>query len=209
MEARNVGGWRRPRGRQLSRPVHRANAPRRTDRGGPARRLTPGTSLEGAMTLEPVPRYERISPKAYEHPADRAATSALKAVPLMDRVLKRLTDLGHERRFRQVIMGSAVKLGPTQIPEVWQRYEQAVSSLDLSSVPDLYVTNTPLVNAMTVGAHTPIVVVNSALLGSYSASEVQTVLAHECGHVLSEHHYYTTALLLLNEFLRGSLPGSL
>jgi len=35
------------------------------------------------------------------------------------------------------------------------------------------------------------------------------VLAHETGHVLSEHYYYTTAFVLLAEFLRTSVPGPL
>ena len=161
------------------------------------------------MALELAHRYEQISPKAYEHPADRAATSALRSVPLMDKVVKRLTDLGHERRFRQVIMGNAIKLGPEQVPAVWGMYVQAVSILDLEFTPELYVTNAPVVNAMTVGAKTPLVVVNSSLLGSYTEAEIQVVLAHEASHVLSEHYYYTTALALLAEFMRGALPRSL
>jgi hypothetical protein len=35
------------------------------------------------------------------------------------------------------------------------------------------------------------------------------VLAHEVGHVLSEHVYYTTALILLQQFMEGALPKSL
>ncbi len=161
------------------------------------------------MALEVVERYEQISPKAYEHPADRAATSALASIPLMDKVLKHLSDLGHERRFRQVIIGNSVKLGPNQVPEVWNMHVQGVQILDLSFTPDLFVTNTPDVNAMTVGAKTPMIVVNSSLISSYQPNEIRTVLAHEAGHVLSEHNYYTTALLLLSEFMKGSLPRSL
>ena len=63
------------------------------------------------MAIELAHRYEQISAKAYEHPADRAATSALHSVPLLDKVIKRLTDLGHERRLRQIVMGNAVRLG--------------------------------------------------------------------------------------------------
>ncbi len=37
------------------------------------------------MAIEVVRGYEQISPKAYEHPADKAATSALHSVPLLDR----------------------------------------------------------------------------------------------------------------------------
>ncbi len=161
------------------------------------------------MTIETSYRYEQISPKAYEHPADRAATSALHSVPLLDKVIKRLIDLGHEKRLRQIVLGNAVKIGPDQVQEVWRRYVQAVTILDLPYVPDLYVYNRAEVNAMTLGANRPIVVVNSSLVSGYTIEEVQTVLAHEAGHVLSEHYYYTTALVLLGQFLNGALPKSL
>ncbi|MGH9091925.1 MAG: M48 family metallopeptidase [Acidimicrobiales bacterium] len=154
-------------------------------------------------------RYAQISPKAYEHPADRAATSALHAVPLLDTVIKRLTDVGHERRLRQMVMGNAVRLGERQVPEVWRSYVQCASALDLDTVPDLYVANDPETNAMTIGARTPIVVVKSSLVASYDAEETRTVLAHEAGHVLSEHNVYTTALVLLQQFLEGALPKTL
>jgi Zn-dependent protease with chaperone function len=161
------------------------------------------------MAIEVAERYAQISPKAYEHPADRAATSALHAVPLLDTVIKRLTDVGHERRLRQMVMGNAVRLGERQVPEVWRSYVQCTTTLDLEAVPDLYVTNDPDVNAMTIGARTPIVVVKSSLVASYDAEETRTVLAHETGHVLSEHNVYTTALVLLQQFLEGALPKSL
>jgi hypothetical protein len=161
------------------------------------------------MASTDIHRYEQISAKAYEHPADRAATSALHSVPLLDTVIKRLTDLGHERRLRQTVMGNAIRLGPEQAPDVWGTYVACTSILDLESVPDLYVINNPTVNAMAIGAKTPIVIVNSSLVASYTQREVQTVLGHEVGHVLSEHNYYTTALVLLKQFMDGALPKSL
>jgi Zn-dependent protease with chaperone function len=157
----------------------------------------------------PAIRYEGISPKAYEHPADRAATSALRSIPLMDTVIKRLTDLGHERRLRQILIGNAVRVADNQIPELWQDHQRCAAALDIEAVPELYVTQTPMVNAMTVGAKRPLVIVYSGLVSSYEHDEVEAVVAHELGHVLSEHYYYTTALVLLSRFLQGSLPRSL
>ncbi len=81
--------------------------------------------------------------------------------------------------------------------------------LDLERTPDLYVTQTPLVNAMTVGAQNPVVIVYSSLVGSYEPLEVRAVLAHELGHVLSEHYTYTTALLIISQVVQGALPRSL
>jgi Zn-dependent protease with chaperone function len=161
------------------------------------------------VTIEVARTYERISPKAYEHPADKAATSALHSVPLLDTVVKRLTDLGHERRLRQIVMGNAIRLGPKQVPDVWSAYVRCTTILDLESVPDLYLINNPDINAMTIGAKTPIVIVNSSMLRSFDPAEVETVLGHEAAHVLSEHYYYTTALVLLDQFMQGALPRSL
>ena len=161
------------------------------------------------MAIEVARRYTGISAKAYEHPADRAATSALHAVPLLDKVIKRLTDLGHERRLRQIVMGNAVRIGDSQMPALWSDYMQCVSILDLPTTPDLYVTNDPVVNAMTIGAKTPLVILRSGLVADYERPETQSVLGHELGHVLSEHYYYTTALVLLKQFMDGALPRSL
>ena len=161
------------------------------------------------MAIAVARRYEQISSKAYEHPADRAATSALHSVPLLDTVIKRLTDLGHERRVRQIVLGNSVLLGPEQVPVVWNDYVRCTDIFDLGTVPQLFVTNEPSVNAMTIGAATPIVVLNSSLVASYRPNEVQTVLGHEVSHVLSEHYYYTTALILLQQFMQGALPRSL
>lgn len=149
------------------------------------------------MSLQETLRYEQISSKSWEHPADRAATAALRSIPLMDKVLKRLVDITSERRIRQVLVGNAVQVSDKQVPLLWSRYVQLASVLDINAVPELYVTQTPLVNAMTIGAKRPMVIVYSSLVKDYTPSEVDAVLGHELGHVLSEHNYYQTALWIL------------
>jgi Zn-dependent protease with chaperone function len=149
------------------------------------------------MSLQETVRYEGMSPKSYEHPADRAATAALRSIPLMDKVLKRLADLGHERRLRQVLIGNAVQISERQVPALWARHTWAASVLDIAQSPELFVTQTPVANALTVGAKRPMVIVCSGLVKDYGSTEVDVVLAHELGHVLSEHYYYQTALQFL------------
>jgi Zn-dependent protease with chaperone function len=161
------------------------------------------------MPVDPNVRYPGISSKAYEHPADRAATSAIHSIPLLDTVIKRLTGIAHERRLRQILVGNAVEVGENQIPALWSNYLSCARVLDIDPAPELYVTQTPMANAMTVGAKKPLVIVYSGLIGSYDEDEVSTVLAHELSHVLSEHYYYTTALVLLSRFLQGSMPSPL
>jgi Zn-dependent protease with chaperone function len=150
-------------------------------------------------------RLTGISSKAYEHPADRAATAALKAVPHLDTVVRRLIELGYERAIRRGVLGSAVRLGDDQLPQVWTAHVRAYATLDLEPTPELYLTQFPIANAMTIGAGSPIVVVNSELVRLLDPEMQRAVFAHEAGHVLSDHVLYRTALVIL---LRVSaLPG--
>jgi Zn-dependent protease with chaperone function len=148
-------------------------------------------------TRTPPAKLAQISPKAYEHAADRAATAALKAIPMLDVVTRRLIEYGYERALRQSYLGGSVKLGPRQMPEVYERYREVLEVLDMPDVYDLYVTNWPLANAMAMGAGKPVIVLDSAMLNLLDDDELQTVLAHEVGHILSDHVLYRTALAIL------------
>ena len=85
-------------------------------------------------------RLTGISSKAYEHPADRAATAALATIPYLDRSIRRLIDLGYERAHRRSSSARAVRLGEDQLPEVWRTHNRAYATLDLDRgsrpVPD-------------------------------------------------------------------------
>ena len=142
-------------------------------------------------------RLVDISPKAYEHPADRAATAALKRIPKLDLVVRKLIEFQYERALRQSFLASSIKLGPNQLPDVWERYERVLATLDMADVYDVYVTQWPLANASTIGSKKPIVVLASSAVSLLDEEELQTVLAHEAGHILSDHVLYTTALVLL------------
>jgi Zn-dependent protease with chaperone function len=148
-----------------------------------------------------------ISPKAYEHPADRAATAALGSVPMLDVVVRKLIEMQYERALRQSYLASSIKLGPEQMPEVWQSWERVLARLDMPETYDLYVTEYPLANAVAIGSGKPMVVLNSRLLEMMDEDELATVLAHEAGHILSDHVMYQTALLILLQLAgRSRLP---
>ena len=97
--------------------------------------------------------------------------------------------------------GNAVQISDKQVPQLGLRYCRAASVLDIAEVPDLFITQNPGANGMTIGAKRPIVVVYSGLVSDFSSSEVDVVLADELGHVLSEHYYYQTALVLLSNLI--------
>jgi len=160
------------------------------------------------MTSPATRRLTGISPKAYEHPADRAATAALKSIPGLDGVVRKLIEFRYERAFRQALMAASVRLGPQQLPEVWNRYENVLSTLDMPGLYDLYLTQAPIANAAAIGSQHPMIVVNSQSLTLFDEAELETVLAHEAGHILSEHVLYETALLILLQLVPlGRVPS--
>src|SRR3954462_13465633 len=160
------------------------------------------------MAADELPEDQRLidlSPKAYEHPADRAATAALKSIPMLDTVVRKLIEFGYERAFRQMLLANSVRLGDDQLPEVWAAHRAALARLDIHEVPHLYMAQMPFINAMAVGAGKPMIVVNSATVNTLEGLELRTVLGHEAGHVLSEHVMYSTALYILLSIGGGPL----
>jgi Zn-dependent protease with chaperone function len=151
-------------------------------------------------------RLKDISPKAYEHPADRAATAALKSIPKMDLVVRKLIEFGYERALRQVFLAGSVKLGSEQLPDTWAAHRAACARLDLPAVPDLYLTQFPVTNAAAIGAERPMVMVNSRTVEVLDEEELRTVLGHEAGHILSDHVLYRTALMILLSIGTAGLP---
>jgi Zn-dependent protease with chaperone function len=149
---------------------------------------------------DPLPEDQRlkdISPKAYEHPADRAATAALQSIPMLDVVVRKLIEFGYERALRQILLSGSIKLGPDQVPEVWAMHRAACARLDIQDIPDVYLTQFPITNAAAIGAGRPIVLVNSRTVELLDEEELRTVLGHEAGHILSDHVLYRTALMIL------------
>ncbi len=142
-------------------------------------------------------RLTDISPRAFQHPADRAATAALGSIPYLDTVVRKLIELGYERALRQSYLGSSVRLSEEQLGDVWREHAIAYATLDMTDVPDLYLTQYPAPNALAIGARKPIVVVQSELVRLLDAPQRRAVFAHEAAHILSDHQLYRTALAIL------------
>src|SRR6202022_2733067 len=146
---------------------------------------------------ENIEPYPNISSKAYEHPADRAATAALKAVPMLDTVVRKLVEFRYERALRQFYLGNSVKAGERQLPDLWAAQVGVCRVFDMPRTYDLYVSLAMDANARTIGSQNPMVMIDSSLLERLDPGEQRVVLAHEVGHILSDHVLYITALDIL------------
>jgi len=142
-------------------------------------------------------KLTQIASTAWEHPADRAALNALRAIPGFDQVVRKVASFFGEKGIRQLFLANAVRVGPTQRPKLWAMYQEVLETLDWPEVPELYVTQTPLVNAAAVGFDKPFIVVNSGLIELLEPEEQRDILGHELGHIMSGHTTYTTIAIII------------
>lgn len=142
-------------------------------------------------------RYESISPIAYRHPADVATTAALQRIPQLDRVVRRFMTVRYEWITRAELMSTGVRLGPSQLPDVWRQHSDIYEILDIEEVPELYLTLAPIPNATASGSFKPIVNINSELFDLVGAECLRAVLAHEAGHIHCDHVLYQQVLNML------------
>jgi Zn-dependent protease with chaperone function len=142
-------------------------------------------------------RLPGISSRAYEHPADRSALVALRKLTGFDVILKNLAGLFNDRALRLMFLASAVRCSNEQFPDLYQAMLDGCYILDLPTVPELYVTQDPMAQAMALGQSKPFIVLNSGIVELMDAEEIRFVIGHELGHVLSGHATYRTMLYYL------------
>lgn len=156
---------------------------------------------------KPVDRVHLVglSPRAYEHPADRAALTALRRVPGFDQVLRKMFGAFSERGLKLLFLANSVRVSDRQFKRVYGAWRDCCDILDVERRPELYVAQRPVVNAGAIGVDEPFIVLYSGLLDLLDDDELRFVLGHELGHVLSGHALYKTMLRIL---LMITLPRS-
>lgn len=147
-------------------------------------------------------RLPGISSRAYEHPADRGALVAMRKLTGFDVLLRKLSGLFNDRALRLNFLAGAVRVSERQFPHLHEMVRDGAYILDLPTVPELYVSQNPLVNAMSLGADRPFIVITTGLVDLLDAVELRTVVGHELGHVLSGHAVYRTMLYHLINLAR-------
>ncbi|MBR7839375.1 M48 family metallopeptidase [Actinospica durhamensis] len=165
--------------------------------------------MEDAAPARVRKTFPGISSRAYEHPADRAALIALRKLAGFDSLLKLLNSLINEREVRLLLLGNAVQVSRQQFPRLNALLEDACRVLDQPTQPEMFVQQSPRVNAMTIGLDKPVIVLTTGLVELLDEEELRFVVAHELGHAFSGHAVYRTMLLWLMNLTKVAsvLPG--
>lgn len=142
-------------------------------------------------------RFPGISPRAYEHPADRGAMASLRAVPGVAEVLRAAAGLFSERGERLMALASAIRVGEKQYPVIDALRLECAETLDLPVVPTVYVARDADVNAFAIGMDQPFIVLTTSLVEALDTEALRFVIGHEMGHILSGHAVLRTLLIRL------------
>ncbi len=147
-----------------------------------------------------------ISPRTWEHPADRAALQALRKIPVFDDVLRSMFGFFGEKPIRLAFQANAVKVSEKQFPHINGLYREVCQTLDPEKEYDLFISQTPIVNAGAYGMEKPFIILNSGTIWLLNDDEISFILGHELGHIMSDHVLYRTMTVLLIQLASMGFP---
>ncbi|HKH47271.1 MAG TPA: M48 family metallopeptidase [Thermoanaerobaculia bacterium] len=154
-------------------------------------------------------QFTQIHPRAFAHPSDVRATSAFERLPLFPELLKTISKLGIEERFRAHHMHHSVLLSSHQFPSLNRMVHEVAERLSVPP-PKTYLTRQGGANAFVFGRNTHSIVLTTGLVDLMTERELQGIIAHEMGHILCQHMLYMGVGLALTShavpFLK-KIPG--
>lgn len=130
-----------------------------------------------------------IKPSEFMHPEDAAALRQMESIPGFPALVKKLMSLGLEQLQYGINMASAIRLSPEQLPELYRHLPPICEKLGIAE-PEFYLEMNPMPNAWTFGDTKIYITVTSGLVEMMDDEELDSVLGHECGHILCRHVLY-------------------
>ena len=155
-------------------------------------------TLSLTLTSTAKVQFKGLQPSSFAHPLDSEMRKQLSQVPLIESVTRRVNGIAEEAITLDNLARS-IKCGPNQLPKLHEDMLTACKILDIKEIPDLYVKQNPSPNAytMAVQGKSPFIVIHSSIIELLSPEELQSVIAHELGHLKCEHGIWITALNIL------------
>lgn len=147
------------------------------------------------MTAEKY--FPDISSRSWEHPHDKLALDAFKSLPGAGELVKIFIGLTSEKSFRLLALSSCAHVSESQFSLVYRLTQRACEILDISEMPDVFISQNPFFNASVIGVNKPIITLNSSLISILDEKELLGIIGHELGHCLSGHVVYKTLLWFL------------
>lgn len=127
--------------------------------------------------------------KEYEDPRDATYLNTFKLSKGFDKLAKLYFEYGIERINTICYTGSNIRVTEKNMPYLYHCLELVCHTLCVEKIPPFYIAQGDI-NAFTIGANDPIIVMNDGCLRRLNHEELLFVLGHEVGHIKSEHCLY-------------------
>jgi Zn-dependent protease with chaperone function len=134
--------------------------------------------------------YPNLTAADFQHPLDVDATASLRSVPGLDMVVSKIMEYGFERLYYLDNVAGNVRVTEKMFGRLYRSLQWGCKILGVEE-PELYVTVDPVPNAFTYGHTRPFIVLTSGLVDMLDDEERFFVIAHELGHIKSDHVLYT------------------
>jgi Zn-dependent protease with chaperone function len=159
------------------------------------------------MNAKRTRKLYAIDPQSWEHPADRAAMSAVKQLKGLDELVKLVLSATTEKSLKLIHLASSVKVSARQFPKLDTLLNDIVDTFDWPYKPDMFVTQSPFLNAGVLGVNEPFILLNSSIVTRFEEDELKAIIAHEMGHIMSGHTLYKTLAWLLANISLSFIPA--
>ncbi len=131
----------------------------------------------------------KVNASEFIHPEDAAALRQLENIPGFPALVKKILSLGLEQMQYGVNMASAIRLSPTQLPNIYNHLPPICDKLGIDE-PEFYLEMNPIPNAWTFGDTRIYITITSGLVEMMDNEELDAIIAHECGHIICRHVLY-------------------
>ena len=143
-----------------------------------------------------------ITYRDFIHPEDEKAIQAIRAIPAYEAVSRWLMKVGVEPYYHSVFMADHVRLSPKQLPKIYGLLPPVCRKFGIDE-PEFYLQMDPNPGAFTIGDKQTFLVITSGLLDCVTDPlELQSIIAHECGHIVCRHVFYS---MLAQVLLSGDI----
>lgn len=138
-----------------------------------------------------------ITYKDFVHPEDAKGIQMIRNIPGYEEVSSWLMKVGIEPYYHSTFMAEHVRLSPKQLPKIYNLLPPICRKFGIAE-PEFYLQMDPNPGAFTIGDKQTFIVITSGLLDCVSDPlELQSILAHECGHIVCRHVFYNTLLQVI------------
>jgi predicted Zn finger-like uncharacterized protein len=124
---------------------------------------------------------------------DGQAMSKLQSISALHAVVRNVSDKVGRPWIESTF--NAIKLGPRQLPDVWNQAVLAARILGLPKMPDVYISGDQMWNNYTFGTEaSSFIVLGTSHIINFTGDELLFVLSREMGHCRAGHALWNTVL---------------